>query len=51
LAEEQAAVDAEEKGVPVLVNPVIVKDTMADAKLGMEILVGPDEISLKKQIA
>jgi len=27
------------------------KDTMADAKLGMEILVGPDEITLQKKRA
>merc|ERR1712226_657123 len=36
-------------GVPVLVNPVVMKDTMADVKLGMEILVGPDELELAKK--
>jgi len=35
--------------VPVLVNPVVMKDTMADVKLGMEILVGPDELELAKK--
>ena len=35
--------------MPVLVNPVVMKDTMADVKLGMEILVGPDEITLQKK--
>jgi len=40
---------AQTEGVPVLVNPVIVKDTMADAKIGMEILVGPDELELTKK--
>jgi len=35
--------------VPVLVNPVVMKDTMADVKLGMEILVGPDELELMKK--
>merc|ERR1712167_527620 len=30
------------EGVPVHVNPVIMKDTMADANLGMKILVGHD---------
>jgi len=35
--------------VPVLVNPVVMKDTMADVKLGMEILVGPDELELLKK--
>ena len=42
---------AQTEGVPVLVNPVIMKDTMADAKLGMEILVGPDELTLQKKKA
>jgi len=37
--------------VPVLVNPVVMKDTMADVKLGMEILVGPDEVTLQKKKA
>merc|ERR1719331_2449759 len=36
-------------GVPVHVNPVVMKDTMADVKLGMEILVGPDELELRKK--
>jgi len=27
------------------------KDTMSDVKLGMEILVGPDEITLQKKKA
>ena len=35
--------------MPVLVNPVVMKDTMADVKLGMEILVGPDELELRKK--
>jgi hypothetical protein len=35
--------------VPVEVNPVVMKDTMADVKLGMEILVGPDELELAKK--
>ena len=35
--------------MPVLVNPVVMKDTMADVKLGMEILVGPDELELLKK--
>merc|ERR1719472_605268 len=47
LAQSSAA----EAGVPVLVNPVVMKDTMADVKLGMEILVGPDEITLQKKRA
>jgi len=40
---------AQTEGVPVLVNPVIQKDTMADAHIGMEILVGPDELELAKR--
>jgi hypothetical protein len=39
------------QGVPVHVNPVIMKDTMGDAKLDMHILVGPDEVELKKKQA
>ena len=35
--------------MPVGVNPVVMKDTMADVKLGMEILVGPDELELMKK--
>ena len=35
--------------MPVLVNPVVMKNTMADVKLGMEILVGPDELELAKK--
>merc|ERR1711881_489921 len=49
LAQEGSSVT--EGGVPVLVNPVVMKDTMADVKLGMEILVGPDEITLQKKKA
>jgi hypothetical protein len=36
-------------GVPVHVNPVLMTDTMHDAKLDMKIVVGPDEIELKKK--
>jgi hypothetical protein len=36
-------------GVPVLVNPVTMKDTLGEAKLDMKILVGPDDIMLHKQ--
>ena len=32
-------------------NPVIMKDTMGDAKLGMKLLVGPDDVTLKKKAA
>jgi hypothetical protein len=37
------------QGVPVHVNPVIARDTMGDAKLDMKILVGPDDVELKKK--
>jgi hypothetical protein len=40
---------AQKQGVPVLVNPVLMTDTMHDAKLDMKIVVGPDEIELKKK--
>ena len=42
---------AGEAGVPVLVNPTLLSDTMGDAKLGMKILVGPDDIVLQKKKA
>ncbi len=38
-------------GVPVLVNPVLMVDSMSDAKLAMNITVGPDAIELKKKQA
>ena len=37
------------KGVPVHVNPTLMTDTMHDAKLDMKIVVGPDEVELKKK--
>jgi hypothetical protein len=40
---------AQKEGVPVLVNPVLMTDTMNDASLGMNMVVGPDEIALKKK--
>ena len=39
------------QGVPVHVNPVIAANTMADAKLDMKMVVGPDDIELKKKKA
>merc|ERR1711881_225012 len=42
---------AGEAGVPVTVNPTLMSDTMGDAKLGMKILVGPDDIVLQKKKA
>ena len=36
------------QGVPVHVNPVVMQDTMGSAKLGMNIKVGADDVSLKK---
>jgi len=39
------------EGVPVHVNPVLARDTMGDAKLDMKILVGPDDVELKKKMA
>ena len=40
---------SDSKGVPVLVNPTLMADEMGDAKLNSGILVGPDEITLKKK--
>merc|ERR1712070_1185363 len=41
----------EKKGVPVLVNPVLLKNTEAETDLGLKMLVGPDEVSVKKKNA
>ena len=35
-------------GVPVLVDPLIMKNTEADADLKLKMLVGPDEVSVAK---
>ena len=40
---------AQKQGVPVHVNPSLMTDTMHDAKLDMKIVVGPDEVELKKK--
>lgn len=40
---------AQKSGVPVLVNPVIAKDTMGDADLAMELKVGPSELNVAKK--
>ena len=39
------------QGVPVHVNPVVLKDTLGEAKLDMKMLIGPDEVELKKKNA
>mgnify|MGYP006433449419 FL=1 len=36
-------------GVPVLVNPVIMTNTEGDASLGLNMKVGPDDVSVKKR--
>ena len=38
-------------GVPVLVNPVIMKNTEGEADLGLKMVVGPDDVSVKKRSA
>merc|ERR1711937_453355 len=37
------------QGVRIYVNPVVARDTMGDATLDMKILVGPDEVALRKK--
>merc|ERR1711988_1164661 len=39
------------KGVPVHVNPTLMKDGMAEADLGMDMRVGPDEVHVAKKDA
>ena len=41
----------EKKGVPVIVNPVIMKNTEGETDLGLKMLVGPDEVSVAKKNA
>lgn len=41
---------AQVSGVPVHVVPTLMTDSMHDAKLDMKIVVGPDEIELKKKM-
>ena len=36
-------------GEPVFVKPVVLKDDMGDADLGMKMVVGPDDIKLQKK--
>jgi hypothetical protein len=36
-------------GVPVLVNPVIMKNTEGESDLGLKMLVGPDDVSVQKK--
>jgi hypothetical protein len=36
-------------GVPVLVNPVIMKNTEGDVDLGLKMVVGPDDVSVAKK--
>jgi hypothetical protein len=38
-----------ETGVPVLVNPVLIPDTMGDATLGLSMTVGPDAVELLRK--
>ena len=42
---------AQTEGVPVHVVPTLMTDTKYDAKLDMKIVVGPDEVELKKKQA
>jgi hypothetical protein len=41
----------EKKGVPIIVNPVIMKNTEGETDLGLKMLVGPDEVSVAKKNA
>ena len=43
---------AQKKGVPVFVDPILMRPTGAESeKLGLELKVGPDEISVQKKAA
>merc|ERR1712166_127440 len=47
----QSLLAMEKKGIPVFVNPVIMKNTEAETDLGLKMLVGPDEVSVAKKNA
>jgi hypothetical protein len=36
--------DKKDNGVPVYVNPVLMNDTMANATLGLNMTIGPDQV-------
>merc|ERR1712195_361203 len=46
-----ALMQVEKKGVPIIVNPVIMKNTEGETDLGLKMLVGPDEVSVAKKNA
>jgi len=49
-AEAQSTMALNQKqGVPVHVDPVLMRDTMGDANLGMQMRVGMDEVSVAKK--
>jgi len=47
----QKSATKSETGVPVLVNPVIMKNTEGEANLGLNMKVGPDDVSVAKKKA
>jgi hypothetical protein len=47
----QTLAAVEKKGVPIIVNPVIMKNTEGETDLGLKMLVGPDEVSVAKKNA
>ena len=47
----QTLLATEKKGVPVLVNPVIMQNTEGETNLGLKMLVGPDDVSVAKKKA
>merc|ERR1712166_999243 len=47
----QNLLQMEKRGVPIIVNPVIMKNTEGDVDLGLKMLVGPDEVSVAKKNA
>ena len=47
----KSLVAIEKKGVPIIVNPVIMKNTEGETDLGLKMLIGPDEVSVAKKNA
>jgi hypothetical protein len=51
MSSNQVLGQKDKNGVPVHVNPTLMKDTMGEADLNMDMRVGPDEVHVEKKNA
>ena len=49
MVQNKKAKQVNKQGVPVLVNPVTMKNTMSDDKLGLDLKIGPDDVTVAKK--